>query len=192
MTNHELKKAAQESINAGKSKQETFDTLKPTSGIPDKTLAGIIRVMVTPAAKEKYKPLNRILVLLLVVWAIISIVDIVMVMNMGFSISLLSIVPSLMTVLVIVGITRYWSGFHYLVGFVSLMGLLRNINTLLTLMEQGVSYPLIYASILVGVLIVILAFSLGTKLAPKFSTVMTSVTDTNGQEQKIPTIKFVD
>lgn len=188
MTKRNARKAAKQSILDGNSKQETFDTLKETSKISTEDLAKIVQSIPSMNARKKYKTSNMVLIILLSITILIKVLaGIPLVLQLGFKwFPLLFILP-IINILLLVGIATYAAGIHKLVAILTILGVIRTIQTIEGQFEPVMLIDFALAAALIG-----LGFYLNSVLCPKYWSVKEVYQNEEGQNRMKHVIKFED
>jgi hypothetical protein len=189
MTNSEVRKAAKQSMLAGKTKQETFESLKESSQLPTEDLAKIIRSIPSLSARVKYRPLNLILVALLLFTALLKLmfgIPLLIVNDIKF-LPLLIIMPVL-NVLLLWGVATFRARFYNYVAVLTILGLMRSFGNIVeTPPDPIMIIDLVIAAGLIG-----LSLFLNYKLFPRYMTVKERYQNSQGQDKVRDVIKFAD
>jgi predicted RNase H-like HicB family nuclease len=187
MTKKEARKAAKQSILDGKTKQETFETLKETSKLPTEDLAKIIQSIPSLNARQKYKTLNVVLIVLLsltVLFKMLSGIPIVIQNGIKWF-PILFILP-IINVLLLWGVATFSAGSHRFVAIFTILGLLRSLGDLIGKPFE----PLMLIDLAIAAGLIGLGFYLNSKLCPDFLTVKERYQNNQGQDRMRNVIKF--
>ena len=189
MTKKEVKKVAKQSILGGKSKQETFEELNETSKLPTKDLAKIIVGIPSLQAREKYKPLNIILIALLSLTILFKIlVGVLFIIVNGITwLPVLFIFP-IINILFLIAIATYSHDSHKWLAIFTILALFREIPNMLG--EAFGPLTLIDLAIYAG--LIGLGFYLNSKFYPNYLTVKERYTDNQGEMRMRNVVKFED
>lgn len=187
MTNKEIRKAATESILAGRPKQETYEKFAGKSGLTAEKLANLIRAIPSLATRKQYANLNAILVIVLAISVIIKILSgISFVINKGIQWIWVPIFMPLIMIFLLWGIITCRGRSHRLVALLATFSLVRFLGAM-----HGVPFDayLIIDLALLGPLIG-LGFYLDAKLCPAYSIVKEQYRNAQGQPRLRNVIKF--
>jgi len=189
MTKKEVRKAALQSILDGKTKQETFETLKETSKLPTEDLAKIIQSIPSLQARQKYKTLNMILIGLLSLTVLFKMMaGIPIIIENGIKwFPVLFILP-IINILLLIGVATYSQSSHKWVAIFTIFGLLRSLSDILGQPFE----PLIIIDLTIAAGLIGLGFYLNSKLCPDYSTVKERYQNNQGQDRLRNVIKFND
>ncbi len=161
----EVQKAAEQSILSGKSKQETFETLKETCELSTEDLAKIIQTIPSLDAREKYRSLNTVLLSILILTVFFKIIAGLPILTYyGIRwLPILFFLPAI-NIILLIGVANYKQGSHKWVSIVAIISLLR-------LMVDVMRKPF-EAAMLIDVVIafalIVLGFYLNSRLYPKY------------------------
>jgi hypothetical protein len=171
MTKKEVRKAAKQSILDGKTKQETFETLKETSKLPTEDLAKIVQSIPSLQARQKYKMPNMILIGLLTLTVLFKMMaGIPIIIENGIKwFPVLFILP-IINILLLIGAATYTQNSHKWVAVFTILGLLRSLSDILGQPFE----PLIIIDLTIAAGLIGLGFYLNSKLCPDYLTVHNS------------------
>lgn len=189
MTIKEAKKAALQIILEGKTKQETFETLKVTSKLPYEELADIIEPIPSLSARNKYKRLNTILVMLLSFTVLIKIIaGVPLLIENGIEwFPVLFLLP-IINVIILRGVLKFEVGIHKYAAIWTIIGIL---NSLKDIIDKPFE-PLMIIDFGIYGGIIGLGFYLNNKLCPDYLTVKEHYQNNQGQDKMRKVIKFED
>jgi len=189
MTKKELKKAIKQSILSGKTKQETFENFKEESQLSYEEIAKIVDLYPTLQAREKYKPLNIILIALLSLTILFKIlVGVLFIIVNGITwLPVLFIFP-IINILFLIAIATYSHDSHKWLAIFTILALFREIPNMLG--EAFGPLTLIDLAIYAG--LIGLGFYLNSKFYPNYLTVKERYTDNQGEMRMRNVVKFED
>ena len=187
MTKRELRKSVKRSILDGKSKQEVFQELKETSKLPTEDLAKIIQSIPSLNARQKYKTLNIILIVLLSLTVLFKMIaGFPIILENGIKwLPILFLLP-IINILLLVGVVTYYPNSHKWVAIFTILSLLRSLSVIFGQpFEPFIIIDLVIAAGLIG-----LGFYLNSKLSPEYLTVKELYQNRQGQDRLRNVIKF--
>jgi predicted RNase H-like HicB family nuclease len=189
MTKKEVRKVVKQSILDGKTKQETFETLKETAKLPTEDLAKIIQSIPSLQARQKYKTLNMILIGLLSLTVLFKMMaGIPIIIENGIKwFPVLFILP-IINILLLIGVATYSQSSHKWVAIFTILGLLRSLSDILGQPFE----PLIIIDLTIAAGLIGLGFYLNSKLCPDYLTVKERYQNNQGQDRLRNVIKFND
>jgi hypothetical protein len=170
MTNKEAKKtakkAAKQHLLSGKTKQETFDSLKGISNLPVVDVAKIVQSIPTLKDRQKYKIFNNILIVLLSITAFSkTITGLTFVLESGIIWFPVLFIFLLINILLLCGVVTYSAGCHKFVAFFSMLGVINSIEKMIS--DSFVS-PLILIDLTIAVCLAGLGLYLNYVLYPEY------------------------
>jgi hypothetical protein len=187
MTKKEARKAAKKSILDGKTKQETFETIKETSKLPTEDLAKIIQSIPSLKARQKYKTLNLVLIVLLSLTVLFKMLaGIPIIIENGIKwVPVLFILP-IINILLLIGVYTYSPNSHKWVAIFTILGLLHSLSDILGQPFE----PLILIDLTIAAGLIGLGFYLNSKLCPDYLIVKERYQNNQGQDRLRNVIKF--
>ena len=189
MTKKEVTKSAKQSILEGKTKQETFESLKTSSKLSAEELAKIIQPIPSLQARQKYKTLQMILIGLLLLTILIKMTaGIPIVIQNGIRWLPVLFVFPIINILLLIGVANYMQSSHKFVAIFTLLSLVRSTNEFL---GQPLDIFMIIDLILIAGLIG-LGFYLNAKLCPDYSIKKERYQNNQGQDRLRNVIQFND
>jgi hypothetical protein len=188
-TKKEVRKFAKQSILEGKTKQDTFETLKVSSKMQTEELAKIIQAIPSIQARQKHKALNMILIGLLSLTVLLKMMaGIPIIIDNGIKwFPVLFILP-IINILLLIGVVTYSQNSHKWVAIFTILGLLRSLSDILGQPFE----PLILIDLTIAAGLIGLGFYLNAKLCPNYSTTKERYQNNQGQERLRNVIKFND
>jgi hypothetical protein len=189
MTKKELKKAAEQNILEGNTKQETFEALKGMSKLSSEELATIVRSIATPRARDQYRGLNVLLILLLTISFLFKVqTGIASMMQGGVSELPILLISTTISLLLILGVAKFHVGIYRLIAILAILSIFTLVKNILT----NPSNPLLIIDVLMIGGIIGLGFYLNAKLFPSYSIVKELYQNSQGQNRLKHVILFND
>jgi len=190
MTKKDVKIEARQSILAGNTKQQTFDKLKTTGKLPAEELAEIIRPIPTLQARQKYKQLQIILLVLLFLTVLVKVLAVMPIITedgiqWSPEIIMLSIV-CIFYVILFWAVAMYRPGSHKIAAVVTILSLY---YTLGYVMNQGF---LFFADLAIAAGIIGLGFYLNSRFSSSIHSFKEKYQNDQGQDRLRNVITFDD
>ena len=189
MTKKEVRKAANQSILNGKTKQETFEELKTTSHRSEKDLAKIIQTIPSLRARKKYKVLNIILIVLLSLTILFKMMaGLPIIIENGIKWFPIVFLLPIINIWLLFGVITYRPHYHRMVAVFAILGLFQLFGNMV-----GEPFePLIIIDFSIAAGLIGLGFYLNSKLFTNYLTVKERYQNNQGQTKLRDVIKFED
>ncbi len=181
-----IRKTAEQQVLSGQSRQQVYEELRPSSGLPDEDLANIIRYIPSLEARKRHQAAQTALIGLLVLTVLLKLLAAfgLVLMNGDKMLPWVLLMPAVNMVLAI-GVAMHRGAAYKAVAVLTIIGLLQSTARIFSSPLWAILLELVLAAALIG-----LSLFLLKRMVPDHTTVKERYINANGQERLRNVIRF--
>lgn len=188
MTRKELRKAAEQMVQAGMGRQQVFNELRVQSGLPEEKVAQVVRYVPSLESRERYMTAQAMLIGLLVLTIVIKLgIALLQVIQVGLAWTPFIFLLPLINIALLYGVVTYRGRAYHFVGLFAFFTLTRIVFDLNSSTSWFVWVDVAIAAALLG-----LGYFLNSKMVPGYQEVKEKYVNAEGQERLRNVIQFPD